>query len=77
MELSIEELCAQLREAYIDYDVKTMTKIKDGGQASVFKISSKVDKQFYAIKKFKHNFLDANIDRVHREEIFREIDNLR
>ena len=77
MELSVEELCAKVREAYIDYNVKTMTKIKDGGQATVFKISCKVDQEYYAIKKFKHNFLDANKDRFHREEIFREIDNLR
>ena len=77
MELSMEELQAKLREAYIDYDVKSITKISEGGQATVFRIKCKVDHQFYAIKKFKHNFLDPKIDRIHREKIFREIENLR
>ena len=31
IELSIEELQAKLREAYIDYDVKSITKITEGG----------------------------------------------
>jgi hypothetical protein len=31
IELSMEELQAKLREAYIDYDVKSITKISEGG----------------------------------------------
>ena len=48
-----------------------------GGQGVLFKVKCKTNGNYFALKKFKHDFQDKYGDRVHREEIFREIDILR
>ena len=73
-----EKLLTELRDANLDYDEKTISVINNkGGQGVVVKVKCRVDKKFYAMKKFNYNFLDPYIDRAKKEEVFREIDNLR
>ena len=40
---NLENLRQNLREAYVDYDIKSISKISEGGQATVFRIKCKVD----------------------------------
>ena len=76
--VATEKLLTELRQANQEYDEKTMTVINNkGGQGVVVKVKCRVDNKFYAMKKFNYNFLDPFIDRAKKEEVFREIDNLR
>ena len=73
-----ENLLTELRKANQFYNEKTITVINNkGGQGIVVKVKCKLDNQSYAMKNFNYNFLDPNIDRAKKEEVFREIDNLR
>jgi len=58
--------------------MKNATTINDKGlQGVVLKVKCFVDDKFYAMKKFNYDFNSADVDRIHKEEVFREIDNLR
>ncbi len=76
-EISIEELLSTLRLASEQYDEVSKELINEGGQGLIFKIKCKIDGKFYAMKSFKKDFFKVGIDRIYREEIFREIDHLR
>ncbi len=75
--VSIEELISLLRPAIEEYDEESKEFYKKGGQALIFKIKCNIDGKFYAMKSFKEDFFKVGLDRIYKEEIFREIDNLR
>ncbi len=74
---SIEELLSKLRPAKERYSESKRRLINEGGQGLIYKIKCKIDGKFYALKSFKQDFFKVGVDRIYKEEIFREIDNLR
>ncbi len=76
-DVSIEELLSKLLPAKERYDESKRQLINEGGQGLIYKIKCKIDGKFYAMKSFKEDFFKVGVDRIYKEEIFREIDNLR
>ena len=46
------DIMSELRLGDLDYDLANKTIIKEGGQAEVYQVKSKIDKKIYAAKKF-------------------------
>jgi serine/threonine protein kinase len=72
-----EKLMTKLRgpNDYLTHDLSKLHN--NGGKVSVVKVSCRRIRLSYAMKIFDYNFLDPDIDRAEKEEVFREIDNLR
>ena len=48
-----------------------------GGYDTIMRTKCNVDGKFYALKRYRYNFLEKGVDYKIKEEIFREVDNLR
>ena len=60
-----------------DYDYDSIKVIKEGGQAVVFEIKSKIDGKIYAAKRLQYRIGSQNLDRKIISAAEREISCLR
>ena len=76
-EIPTDYLLLQLRPASDDYTLISNVPFQETEHGRIFRVIGKADRKHYALKEFEHNFSNKDTDLIKKEEIYREIDNMR
>ena len=76
-DIPTEDLLSQARPASDDYTLISNQPFKESEQGRYFRVVGKADNNQYVLKEFMHNFANKDTEQINKEQIYREIDNMR
>ena len=76
-DIPTKDLLFQARPASEDYALISNQPFKESEEGRYFRVIGKADNMHYVLKEFMHNFASKDTAKIYKENIKREIDNMR
>ena len=76
-DIPTEDLLSQARPASDDYTLISNEPFKESEEGRYYRVIGKAENKHYVLKEFMHNFANKDTEQINKEQIYREIDNMR